>query len=157
MGIDKDLGKAFAKAYTGPNQFSGLPKTGTVFISVKNKDKRGVVFLAKRLESLGFRIVATSGTARVLANSGIKVEPVYKVKEGRPNIVDRLKNKEIDLVINTPSDGTSHIDSFSIRRSAIEYNIPCITTLSGAQAAINAIEGLLKEELEVKALQNYFK
>jgi carbamoyl-phosphate synthase large subunit len=157
MGIDKDLGKAFAKAYTGPNQFSGLPKTGTVFISVKNKDKRGVVFLAKRLESLGFRIVATSGTARVLVNSGIRVEPVYKVKEGRPNIVDKLKNKEIDLVINTPSDGTSHIDSFSIRRSAIEYNIPCITTLSGAQAAINAIEGLLKEELEVKALQDYFK
>lgn len=157
MGIDKDLGRAFAKAYIGQNQFAGLPKSGTVFISVKNKDKRGVVFLAKRLESLGFKIVATSGTARVLANTGLKVDKVRKVKEGRPNVVDKMKNREIDLVINTPSDGTSHLDSFSIRRSAIEYNIPCITTLSGAQAAINAIDCLIKEELEVKALQGYLK
>jgi carbamoyl-phosphate synthase large subunit len=156
MGIDNDLGKAFAKAYIGQNQFSGLPKIGTVFISVKNKDKRGVVFLAKKLESLGFKIVATSGTAKVLSNSGMNVGQVHKVKEGRPNIVDKLKNKEIDLVINTPSDGISHKDSFSIRRSAIEYNIPCITTLSGAQVAINAIEKLTQEELEVKALQDYF-
>lgn len=158
MGIDSDLGKALAKAFNIGSQ--NLPTSGTVFISVKNKDKRNVVYLAKALSELGFKLIATRGTAKVLKNSGILVEEISKLHEGRPNVIDRMKNKEIGLVINTPSGEFPQKDSYIIRRTAIELSIPCITTLWGAYAAINAIENLKKESakggLEVKALQDYF-
>ncbi|EQB62532.1 MAG: Carbamoyl-phosphate synthase large chain [candidate division Zixibacteria bacterium RBG-1] len=159
MGIDADLGKALAKGFTIGNQ--SLPISGTVFLSVKNKDKRNVVYLAKEIADLGFKLIATRGTAKVLKNSGIVVEEISKVHEGRPNVIDRMKNKEIGLVINTPSGEYPQKDSYIIRRTAIELSIPCITTLWGAYAAINAIEKLKKEStnggLGVKALQDYFK
>ncbi len=158
MGIDLDLGKALAKAFTFGNQV--LPTSGTIFISVKNKDKRNVVYLAKELADLGFKIIATRGTAKVLKNSGISVEEISKVHEGRPNIIDRMKNREISLVINTPSGELPQKDNYYIRRTAIELSIPCITTLSGAQAAINGIEKLKNQSIsggiEVRALQEYF-
>ncbi len=158
MGLDSNLGKALAKAFNFGNQ--NLPTSGAVFISVKNKDKRNVVYLAKELTDLGFKLIATRGTSKVLKNSGILVEEISKLHEGRPNVIDRMKNREIGLVINTPSGEFPQKDSYIIRRTAIELSIPCITTLWGAYAAINAIENLKKESakggLEVKALQDYF-
>ena len=144
MGIDKDFGVAFAKSQIGAGV--RIPLKGRVFISVMNKDKRTIVFVAKKLVDLGFEIAATKGTAKVLANNGIPVQTVFKVGEGRPDIVDRMKNREIDLVINTPSGKKPKADEVAIRAQAVAHNIPCITTLSGAQAAVNGIESLLKKE-----------
>jgi carbamoyl-phosphate synthase large subunit len=100
-------------------------------------------------------VVATKGTAKVLANNGIPVQPVFKVGEGRPDIVDRIKNEEIDLVINTPSGKKPKADEVAIRSQSVAHNIPCITTLSGAQAAVNGIESLLKKGMSVCSIQEY--
>ena len=114
-----------------------------------------MIFIAKQLSDLGFKLVATKGTAETLLKNGLDVKPVNKVGEGRPNIVDLIKNKEIALIINTPSGKGPKNDGFHIRRASIVHNIPCITTVSGAQAAVNGIESLLKKELFVKSLQEY--
>ena len=132
-----------------------IPMNGRVFISVMNKDKRPIIFIAKKLSDLGFSVVATKGTAKVLANNGIPVQTVFKVGEGRPDIVDRIKNEEIDLVINTPSGKKPKADEVAIRSQSVAHNIPCITTLSGAQAAVNGIESLLKRGMSVCSLQEY--
>ncbi len=154
MGIDTDFGMAFAKSQIGAGV--NIPLAGKVFISVMNKDKRSIVFLAKKLVDLGFEIVTTKGTAKVLVNNGIPVQTVFKVGEGRPDIVDQIKNGEIHLVINTPSGKKPKADEVAIRSQAVAHNIPCITTLSGAEAAVNAIESL-KRGMSVKSIQEYHR
>jgi len=153
MGIDHAFGIAFAKAQLAAGQI--LPEKGKVFISVKNRDKRAIIFIAKKLSDFGFQIVATRGTAKALSQNGIPVRIVNKVHEGRPNIVDLIKNREIDLIINTPTGHRPKRDQVSIRAVAVAHNIPLITTISGAAASVNGIEALLKEEVQVKSLQEY--
>ncbi|MGH7368560.1 MAG: carbamoyl-phosphate synthase large subunit, partial [Candidatus Rokuibacteriota bacterium] len=132
------------------------PTSGKVFLSVMNRDKRAVLQIAKRLAEMGFSLVATVGTAKLLQRQGMTVETVYKVNESyRPNIVDLMKRGEIALVFNTPEDGRARKDSYLIRRTAVTQNIPYYTTVDGAQAAIGGIEALLKGEISVKALQDY--
>ncbi|MGA2516521.1 MAG: carbamoyl-phosphate synthase large subunit [Thermodesulfobacteriota bacterium] len=152
MGIDTDFGMAFAKSQIGAGV--NIPLTGKVFISVMNKDKRSIVFLAKKLVDLGFEIVATKGTAKVLTNNAIPVQTVLKVGEGRPDIVDQMKNGEIHLVINTPSGKKPKTDEVAIRSQSVAHNIPCVTTLSGAEAVVNAIESL-RRGMSVKSVQEY--
>jgi len=153
MGIDKDLGLAFYKAQLAAG--FKLPETGTVFISVKDKDKPKIVNIAKRLLDLGFKLVATKGTYKFLKEQGIEVEKIYKVYEGqRPNILDLIKNKEIHLIINTPSGRAAQKDAVSIRRLAVNYNIPYYTTIRSAQMVVLAIESLKTKKLEVYALQD---
>ena len=154
MGLDRDFRKAYLKSQIAAG--SPLPTSGKVFVSVKNRDKRAVTTLARRLVEMGFTLVATSGTARVLERHGMTVEPVHKVLEGhRPNVVDLMKRGEIALVFNTPEDGRARKDSAAIRRAAVSLNIPYYLTMDGAQAAIGAIEALLKGEHQVLSLQEY--
>ncbi len=153
MGIDTDFGVAFAKAQISAGTL--IPLKGRVFISVMNKDKRHIVFVAKKLADLGFELVATRGTAKVLASNGIPVQTVFKVGEGRPDIVDRMKNGEIHLVINTPSGKNPKADEVAIRSQAVAHSIPIITTLSGAEAVVNGIESLLKRGISVRSIQEY--
>ncbi len=154
MGIDTNFGAAFLKAQLGAGQ--DLPISGNVLLSVKNKDKRNVAFIAKKLSDLGFKIYATRGTAKVLTNNGIDVSSVNKVSEGRPHIADMIKNGELQFIINTPSGRHPKMDEVLIRASAVQYKIPYTTTLSGAQAVVNAIENMKKGNIQVKALQDYF-
>jgi carbamoyl-phosphate synthase large subunit len=153
MGIDTDFGVAFAKSQISAG--ASIPLKGRVFISVMNKDKRPIVFVAKKLADLGFELVATRGTAKVLSNNGIPVQNVFKVGEGRPDIVDRMKNGEIQLVINTPSGKKPKVDEVAIRSQAVAHNIPIITTLSGAEAVVNGIESLFKKGISVRSIQEY--
>jgi carbamoyl-phosphate synthase large subunit len=155
MGIDNNFGAAFWKAQLGAGQ--NLPFDGNVFLSVKNKDKRNVVFVAKKLSDLGFKVFATKGTGKILANSGIDTTFVNKVSEGRPHVVDMIKNGEIHLIINTPSGRKPKADEVLIRAGAVQYKIPYTTTISGAQAVVNAIETMKKGILSVKPLQDYYK
>ena len=154
MGIDHDFRKAYVKSQLSAG--SPLPTSGKVFVSVKNRDKRAALQISKRLAEMGFSLVATIGTAKLLQRQGMTVETVYKVNESyRPNIVDLMKRGEIALVFNTPEDGRARKDSYLIRRTAVTQNIPYYTTVDGAQAAIGGIEALLKGEISVKALQEY--
>jgi len=152
MGISKSFGQAFAKAQLAASQ--RLPRKGTLFISVNDHDKKHVVPLAKDLAGLGFKLVATRGTAAALDAAGIEAEAVFKVNEGRPNIVDLVKTGKVDMIINTPLGRESFYDEKSIRRAAIRYNIPCITTLSAANAAARGIRSLHEHAIEVVALQD---
>jgi carbamoyl-phosphate synthase large subunit len=152
MGISKTFGQAFAKAQLAAGQ--RLPRKGTLFISVNDRDKKQLGALGRDLAGLGFKLVATRGTAAALQAAGIEAEPVYKVNEGRPNIVDLIKTGKVDLIINTPLGRESFYDEKSIRRAAIRYNIPCITTLSAAHAAARGIRALHEHALEVSALQD---
>ncbi|MCX8093305.1 MAG: carbamoyl-phosphate synthase large subunit [Candidatus Goldbacteria bacterium] len=155
MGIDTDFGLAYYKSQIAAGQ--KIPQKGTVFISVKNKDKRNIIPIAKQFENEGFKIIATEGTANVLFNSGVKVEKVKKVHEGRPNIIDWIKDKKVDLIINTPVGKGPRSDDFEIRRNAILFGVPYTTTLSGAQAIITAITSIRKKKLTIKSLQEYYK
>ncbi len=155
MGIAMNFGEAFAKSQFCANQI--LPKTGTVFVSVKDEDKRAIVFLAKKLQDLKFGLVATQGTAKVLRSNGVAVDVVGKYAEGENTLLNMIKENKIHLVINTPSGQTSQSDMRKIRASAILYNIPCITTLQGAWAAVNGMEDMLKRSFSVKSLQNYYR
>ena len=137
MGVGETFGEAYAKAMTGAGLT--LPQNGTAFISVNEADKGQAVVLARKLARLGFEIVATLGTADRLREVGLKVENVFKVNEGRPNVVDHIKRGEIALVINTPLGRASHFDEQAIRRAALQYNVPCVTTMTGAQAIVEAI------------------
>ena len=148
MGISDTFGLAFAKALIGAEQ--RLPTSGKVFISLKNKDKRPMLFIAKKLEELGFKLLATRGTAWALAKNDVNVELISKVSEGRPNIVDLITNGEVALIINTPSRKTPSRDEVSIRASAVAHNVPLITTVSGASAAVNAIEMVIKRGMDVR-------
>jgi carbamoyl-phosphate synthase large subunit len=153
MGISPSFGHAFAKAQMACGQ--PLPTGGRVFLSVNDYDKETVVPIARGFAELGFRLLATSGTANRLAREGLVVEMVYKVNEGRPNVVDRILNGEIDLILNTTLGRESHFDEMSIRRTATSRNVPCITTLSGGAAAVEGIRALKREGLEVAPLQSY--
>jgi carbamoyl-phosphate synthase large subunit len=155
MGIDKDFGRAYIKSQIAAGQ--NLPKKGNVFISVRDRDKRSVVFIAKKLVDLGFHIFSTSGTAAALEKNGIEVKVLPKLAEGRPNVLDLMKDGKIQLVINTPSGRIPRQDELKIRSQVVLYNIPYTTTISGAQATVNGIETMFKKELEVKSLQEYHK
>ena len=153
MGIDTDFGKAFAKAALGANQRLSL--SGTVFVSMNDRDKLAVVPVVKDLLQMGFKIVATAGTCRVLQEHGLEVKPVLKLHEGRPHVVDAIKNDRIQLMIATPSGEESKEDGRTLRRTALAYKIPMITTIAGAKATAAAIRSLQSQPLEVKALQDY--
>jgi carbamoyl-phosphate synthase large subunit len=152
MGISTSYGQAFAKAQLAAGQ--KLPSSGTVFISVNDRDKRGIGPLGRELAALGFKLVATRGTSAAFHASGVPCDEVFKVNEGRPNIVDLIKTGKIHLVINTPLGRESFYDEKSIRRAAIRYNIPCITTLSAAHAAVRGIHALIELQREVNCLQD---
>ncbi len=153
MGISPRFGHAFAKAQMACGQT--LPISGRVFVSVNDYDKEAVVPIARGLAELGFRLMATSGTANRLARAGLAVEMVYKVNEGRPNVVDWILNGEVELVLNTPLGKESHYDEAAIRRTATARGVPCITTLSGGAAAVEGIRALQQAGLEVAPLQAY--
>jgi carbamoyl-phosphate synthase large subunit len=153
MGIDKRFGNAFAKAQIAAGTL--LPHSGNAFLSVRNRDKVPILKAAKKLIRLGFHIIATRGTAQFLQGHGIQAEVANKVTEGRPHIVDRIKNREIDMVINTPTGTEAKLDSFSIRRTALTYSIPYFTTVAGAREAVNGIEAILEGEMDVLPLQEY--
>jgi carbamoyl-phosphate synthase large subunit len=152
MGIASTFGLAFAKAQLAAGQ--RLPLGGTVFISVNDHDKRHLAFVVQDLLAAGLKVLGTRGTAAVLASAGIEIESVYKVNEGRPNIVDLIKTGKVDLVINTPLGRESFWDEKSIRRAAIRYNIACITTLSAASAAARGIRAMAGHSADVGALQD---
>jgi len=153
MGIDRDLGMAYAKSQFAAG--SVLPREGNIFISVKDSDKRDIVHISRRLSELGFNILATRGTAEVLQRNGIRVEVLNKMHEGRPHVVDYMKNREMQLIINTPSGKRPRSDQWSIRSYAVLYNIPLITTMSAARAALHGMESLLERGMEVRPLQDW--
>ena len=153
MGIDVDFGKAFAKAELGAYQ--RLPMDGTIFISMNDRDKAAVIPVAKKLAGLGFRLIATAGTRAALMDEGLTVDLILKVHEGRPNIEDAIKNNEIQLIINTPVGSAALEDDRSIRRTALSYKVPIITTIAGAEATASAIHSLQQHPLEVKSIQEY--
>ncbi len=153
MGASPSFGEAFAKAWLGAGHH--LPLSGTAFLSVNDRDKATLVPIARQLRELGFELLATRGTADYLRGSGLEVALVKKVHEGRPSVVDRLINREIDVVINTPLGRESHEDDEAIRVTALKYDIPCVTTLSGATAAAEGIAELLDRELSVRPLQEF--
>ncbi|HYS44180.1 MAG TPA: carbamoyl-phosphate synthase large subunit, partial [Geobacteraceae bacterium] len=153
MGIDVDFARAYAKAQLGAGV--KLPMTGRVFISVRDADKKHVVETAKKLYDNGFELVATRGTAAYLDEKGIPVKVVNKVLEGRPHIVDAIKNNEICMVINTTQGAQAVADSFSIRRNTLVNNIAYYTTTSGARAAVDGIIAMRHKELDVKPIQDY--
>jgi carbamoyl-phosphate synthase large subunit len=153
MGGATTFGAAFAKAQLSVGQ--RLPEKGTAFISVNNDDKPNVLPVARNLAELGFRIMASRGTAAYLRAHGIPVEVVYKVNEGRPNVADHILNRHIDLIVNTPLGRESFFDDRIVRRVAMLHSIPCITTLTGASAAVEAIRALREQALDVRALQDY--
>ncbi len=155
MGIDADFSRAFAKSQLGAG--NGLPLKGTVFISVKNRDKDAAARLAERLQALGFDLLATGGTAEFLSGKGLKVERVNKVLEGAPHCVDAITSGGVQLVINTTEGAQAIADSYTIRRSALVYNIPHYTTMTGAAAAVDAIKAMTQGSLEVAPLQAYFE
>jgi carbamoyl-phosphate synthase large subunit len=154
MGIDRDYNVAFAKSQLGGG--ARLPKSGTVFVSVKDADKPRILEATRLLAGLGFRLMATSGTQRYLAEHGIVATKINKVAEGRPHIVDAIKNSEVQLVFNTTEGATALADSRSLRRAALLHKVPYYTTLSGAVAAAQGIRAYLGGDLEVCALQTYF-
>jgi len=153
MGLDTDRGIAYAKSQMAAN--APLPLSGRVFISVSNADKKRVAAVAKHYVDLGFEIVSTSGTAKVLEEAGLKVEHIYKLSEGRPNTLDLLKNREIQLVINTPAGQTPRADEVKIRTTAVYTGTPIMTTLGSAAAAARGIASLKKHGYSVRTLQEY--
>ncbi len=154
MGGSDNFGAAFGKAMMGAGQ--KLPEKGCVFISVNNSDKPMVLPIARDLADLGFTLAATRGTAAFLRAHGLDVEVMYKVNEGRPNVADHLVNRTIDMVINTPLGRESFFDDRAVRRAATMTQVPCITTLTGASAAVSAIKALRQQVLSVRSLQDYY-
>ena len=152
MGIADGFGLAFAKAQTAAGQRLALQ--GSVFLSLHDHDKPKAIPIARRLHKLGFRLTATRGTAKALEAAGLEVESVFKVNEGRPNIVDLIKNGNVDLIINTPLGVESRFDEKAIRRAAMKYQVTCITTVAAAAAAVSGIEALQARELVVTSLQD---
>ncbi|MBU6398250.1 MAG: carbamoyl-phosphate synthase large subunit, partial [Rhodospirillales bacterium] len=154
MGLDNNFARAFAKAQLGAGV--KLPLAGTAFVSVKDADKPAILPVARRLTELGFTLLATGGTAKVLAEAGIPVKRVNKVLEGRPHCVDAIRSNDVQLIINTASGAQSVADSFDIRRSALTHGVPNFTTIAGARAAAHAIAALMAGTLDVAPLQSYF-
>ena len=155
MGIDKNFGIAFGKSQISSG--NRIPLSGKIFISLKDKDKPPSVPIVKKLFDLGLSVIATRGTAKYLKDHGLEVEVINKVAEGRPHIVDLIKNRDVHFVINTVSGAQAQKDSFSIRESALQYKVPFTTTMSGATAVVNAIEMLKKKKMHIKPIQEYHK
>ncbi len=153
MGIDVDLGMAFAKSQMAAK--SALPTSGNIFVSVKNSDKNDIIPIARALAGFGFRLIATRGTAEILGVNGIQADVVNKMHEGRPHVVDLMKNGEMQLIINTPSGKHTRADQAPIRSYAVAYGIPLITTLSAARAAVKGLDSLLSQGVDVKPLQDW--
>jgi carbamoyl-phosphate synthase large subunit len=153
MGIDKDFGRAFYKSQDAA--MSRIPKKGTVFISVRNTDKSKIGAIAKELHKFGLKIVSTKGTAKTLKEAGVPAEEVLKLGEGAPNISNLIKEKKIDLIINTPDGKGPMLDESKIRSLAVSFNIPCITTLRAAHAAVRGLEAVRNDELDVRSIQDY--
>jgi carbamoyl-phosphate synthase large subunit len=154
IGLDRTFEVAFAKSQLGGG--TKVPKSGTVFVSLRDDDKPRILDTVRLLIALGFKVIATSGTQRFLADNGIASAKVNKVLEGRPHIVDAIKNGEIQLVFNTTEGAQALADSRSLRRAALLHKVPYYTTLSGAIAAAQGIKAYLGGDLEVRALQDYF-
>jgi carbamoyl-phosphate synthase large subunit len=153
MGVAESFGEAFAKAQLSAGQV--LPHEGTVFFSVNDHDKPAAVDLAKRYVDLGFKIIATEGTARVLqAGLGFAIDTIFKVKEGRPNVVDLIKGDRIQLIINTPRGQDTFFDEMAIRRAAVLARVPTITTIAAAQAAAEGIAAMQRRHITIFALQH---
>ena len=152
MGISKTLGESFRRASISAGDI--IPTEGNVFISVNDKDKGNIIPIARDLVEIGFNILATFGTAKELEKNGLEVISVFKAGEGRPNIIDEIKNENIQLVINTPMGARSRYDEESIGRACIQKNILTVTTLSGADAVIRAIR-LSSKKIEVTSIQEY--
>ncbi len=155
MGIDRNFGLAYAKAQTATRNV--VPASGKFFFSLRDKDKPASLELARRLIEMGFGIVATRGTARHLASHGLQVESVNKLSEGRPDVVDLIKNRGLSFIVNTISDARAHKDSYYIRKNALQYGVPYTTTISGARAVVEAIESLRNGTFSIKPIQEYNK
>ncbi|BDA66464.1 carbamoyl phosphate synthetase large chain [Calothrix sp. PCC 7716] len=153
MGIDIDFGRAYAKAELGAGE--QLPLSGTVFVSMNDRDKTPVVPIVKEFMDLGFDVIATDGTRKILKENGLNVELILKLHEGRPHVLDAIKNRKIQIIINTPSGGEAQSDGRLIRRTALTYKIPIITTLAGAKATAAAIRSLQTTDLDVRVIQEY--
>jgi len=153
LGLDRSFGAAFAKSQEGA--YGALPTKGVAFLSVRNADKRAIVLPAKRLADLGFKLLATAGTASVLRRNGVPVEVVRKVHEGPDNVVDLIRAGEIDVVVNTPLGSGPRTDGYEIRTAAVATDIPCVTTLSGLAAMVQGIEARQTGDLKVRSLQAY--
>jgi carbamoyl-phosphate synthase large subunit len=154
MGLDRAFDVAFAKSQLGGG--TRVPRKGTVFVSVRETDKTRILDAVKLLSSVGFRVIATSGTQRYLSDNGVPTEKINKVLEGRPHIVDAITNGEVQLVFNTTEGPQALADSRSLRRAALLHKVPYYTTLSGAVAAAQGIRAYLGGDLEVRTLQSYF-
>jgi len=154
MGISKTVGAAYLKSQMAAGQV--IPAEGTIYISVKDSDKPKILPIAQLIKDMGFDIVATKGTAEFLNNNNIDVTSIFKVNEGRPNILDALKNNDIQMVINTPSSGESRFDDKIIRQESYKLNVPVITTISGARSTIEAMKEVIDSELTVSSLQDYY-
>ena len=154
IGFDTQLGSAYAKAEMAAGH--KLPLEGVCFVSVNNSDKNKIIKIVRDLLEMNFQVIATKGTSTLLNQNGINATTIYKVGEGRPNIVDEIKNKHISIIINTPLGAQSRYDEYKIGNAAIKYKIPVITTISGAQAAVRAIRILKNNNLNYVSLQEIF-
>ena len=154
MGIDKDFLTAFAKSQIAAG--TNLPKSGKVFLSVKNKDKKELVSIAKKLINLGFSLIGTDGTTKYLKKNDLEISKINKISEGSPHIADLLKNNEINLVINTTEGKKSMGDSYVMRRKTLISNTPYYTTIKGAKVAVDSIEILKNSDLKVRNLQSIY-
>jgi carbamoyl-phosphate synthase large subunit len=153
MGIDPDMGLAYAKSQMAAG--GALPVGGKVFVSVHDAHKTNVVQIAREFARLGFTLFATGGTAAALKSAGVAVTALFKLNEGRPNVLDMIKNGEIALIINTPSGKTPRADEIRIRTAAVQHRVPIMTTLTGARAAVQGIAALKRHGLSVHSLQEY--
>ena len=153
MGLDKDLGVAFAKSQMAAKP--ALPDSGDVFISVKNSDKDRAVNIARELSQLGFGILATAGTGKIFKEKGINVKNVCRLSEGRPNVIDLIKNNKVSLIINTPQGTVPRQNENQIRTEAVKHGICIMTTISAASAAVDGIRSLRKKGYEVRSIQSY--
>jgi carbamoyl-phosphate synthase large subunit len=152
MGIARDFPTAFGKAQAAAGV--SLPSEGTIFISVTDTDKAAATQIAARFHDLGFKVIATSGTAQAISAMGVPVRKINKIGEGSPHVVDCIREGEVDLVINTPTGSGARADGYEIRSAAVRDGIPCVTTMTGASAAARAIFAQVRGEVEVRALQD---
>lgn len=153
MGIADTFPKALAKAHLAAGM--QMPTSGGVFITVNDRDKSKIVPIAKDLQNLGFVIYATDGTSKILNDNGIDTKHVFKLQEGRPHVIDRIKNKEIQIVINTPTGKAAKLDERYIGEAAMLYKIPMITTIPGAIGLVKGIRAIAEEKLSVTSIQEY--
>jgi carbamoyl-phosphate synthase large subunit len=154
MGIDDSFPMAFAKSQMAAN--SPLPEKGTLFVSVADPDKSVIIPIARQFAEMGYHLIATRGTAKALRDQGVPVQEVPKIQEGRPNLIDMMKNGQIAMILNTPSGKGRRTDEGKIRSAAVAHRVTCITTLAAAQAAVEACRAMREKELTVTALQDRF-